>query len=181
MVYGYMFWVAIGLLFSAQERGGADYPGLRRFSHIISALLFVTVLSGGFVAGLKAGMAYNTFPLMAGQLIPDGILNLQPVWRNFFENVTTVQFDHRLLATIIFLLISLFWWIARKEDLPSRINVAVHILLLFMIIQVSLGISTLLLYVPTSLAATHQGGAMALFTVALFLSKQLSLGVPQRS
>lgn len=174
IVYAYIFWVAIGLLFPGDD-GNSRYigSGLRRFSYLISGLLFLTVLSGGFVAGLKAGLAYNTFPLMGGRWIPEGFLNLEPVWRNFFEDITTVQFDHRVLATLMFILITAFWVVARKVDLLPRVRVGVHLLLLFLFIQVTLGISTLLLYVPTDLAASHQGGALVLFTVSLFLSQQL--------
>jgi len=174
IIYAYIFWVALGLLFPEDDnnyqRIGA---GLRSFSYLITGLLFVTVLSGGFVAGLKAGLAYNTFPLMGGRWIPEGFLNLEPMWRNFFEDVTTVQFDHRVLATLMFILIALFWNVARKADLLPRVRVGVHLFLLFLLIQVTLGISTLLLYVPTDLAASHQGGALVLFTVSLFLSQQM--------
>lgn len=174
IIYAYIFWVAMGLLFSDDSYSSQQVgAGLRRFSYIITGLLFITVLSGGFVAGLKAGLAYNTFPLMGGRWIPEGFLNLEPVWRNFFEDVTTVQFDHRVLATLMFVLITAFWAMARKVDLLPRVRIAMHLFLLFLFIQVALGISTLLLYVPTDLAATHQGGALALFTVSLFLSQQM--------
>jgi heme a synthase len=174
VIYAYIFWVAVGLLFPEDApKGQGGGAGLRKFSYIISGLLFVTVLSGGFVAGLKAGLAYNTFPLMGGRWVPEGFLSLEPVWRNFFEDVTTVQFDHRVLATLMFILIAAFWVVARKAELLPRVRVALHLFLLFLFIQVTLGISTLLLYVPTDLAATHQGGALALFTVSLFLSQQL--------
>lgn len=175
VIYAYIFWVAMGLLFPTDDNNrNQQVTGLRRFSYLISGLLFVTALSGGFVAGLKAGLAYNTFPLMGGRWIPEGILNLEPVWRNFFENITTVQFDHRVLATLISILIMAFWFMARKIDLSLRFRIGIHLFLLFVVIQVTLGISTLLLYVPTDLAATHQAGALALFTVSLFLSQQLS-------
>lgn len=175
LIYAYIFWVALDLLFPADNPPtNREIRGLRRFSYLITGLIFITVLSGGFVAGLKAGLAYNTFPLMNGRLIPEGTLTLEPQWRNFFENVTTVQFDHRLLATALFLLIPVYWVLANRRRLPSRVRWGFHILLAILIIQVTLGISTLLLFVPVSLAATHQGGALALFTAALFLSHQLS-------
>lgn len=174
VIYAYVFWVAVGLLFSGDSGNSRQIdPNLRRFSYIITSLLFVTILSGGFVAGLKAGLAYNTFPLMGGRWIPEGLLNLEPLWRNFFEDVTTVQFDHRVLAALMFILITAFWAIARKTDLSPRVRTGVHLFLLFLFIQVTLGISTLLFYVPTNLAASHQAGALALFTVSLFLSQQL--------
>ncbi len=178
IIYAYIFWVALGLLFpvgSTQKIGKNTGP--RRFSYLVTGLVFFTVLSGGFVAGLKAGLAYNTFPLMNGQWIPDGILNLEPPWINLFENVTTVQFDHRLLATLLFVIIPAFWFSARRFELPSRVRVGFHLLLGMLIIQVSLGVFTLLLYVPVDLAATHQGGGLMLFTIALFLSHQLTIPI----
>ncbi len=175
VIYAYVFWVAMGLLFPGDGDNNRQIDaGLRRLSYFISGLLFITVLSGGFVAGLKAGLAYNTFPLMGGRWIPEGFLNLEPVWRNFFEDITTVQFDHRVLATLMFALITLFWFMARKVELLPRVRVGVHLFLLVLFVQVTLGISTLLLYVPTDLAASHQAGALALFTLSLFLSQQLS-------
>ncbi|MDM8559881.1 COX15/CtaA family protein [Candidatus Parabeggiatoa sp. HSG14] len=172
VIYAYLFWVALDLLFPRNSTNG-DTRNLRHFSFIITGLIFLTVLSGGFVAGLKAGFAYNTFPLMAGHLIPEGLFTLEPLWRNFFENVTTVQFDHRLLATILFVLIPILWWVARRVNLPSRTRWGFHIFLIILGIQVTLGISTLLLYVPTPLAAIHQGGALGLLTIALFVSHEL--------
>jgi len=174
LIYAYMFWVALDLLYPRTAGAVASAPpGLRRFSHLITTLTFVTVLSGGFVAGLKAGLAYNTFPTMNGQWVPDGLLSLEPYWRNFFENVTTVQFDHRLLAISLFVLILLFWFAGMRVGLSKRLRTGFNILLVLLLIQVALGISTLLLYVPIALAATHQGGALALFTAALYISHRL--------
>jgi cytochrome c oxidase assembly protein subunit 15 len=131
------------------------------------------VISGGFVAGLKAGEIYNTFPLMGGSLVPPGLMALEPWWRNLFDNMSTVQFDHRLLAITTFIVIIVFWWQSRRADLPQRARPASNALLHTAILQVVLGISTLLLSVPTALAAAHQGVAMLLFTVALYLVHSL--------
>ncbi len=169
VIYGYMFWVAIGLLYPKK----GQKHNLANFSIIITSLIFITMLSGGFVAGLRAGLAYNTFPLMAGQWIPDGILSMEPMWRNLFENIPTVQFDHRVLATLVFLIITALWITAQRTKFPSRIRWGINIFLIVMLIQVTLGISTLLLQVPVVLAVTHQGGALVLFTIALFVSHAL--------
>lgn len=174
LIYAYLFWVALDLLVpvSPSHSGGAT-PGFRRFAWTVTGLVFVTVLSGGFVAGLKAGMAYNTFPLMGGRVIPEGLFTLDPAWRNFFENITTVQFDHRLLATLLFLLIPALWLLGRRTALSRNARFGLHVLVTALVIQVLLGISTLLLFVPISLAAAHQAGALALFTVILFVSHQM--------
>lgn len=178
IIYGYLFWVALDLLSTKPLDGIKSsqhdlIKTLKVFSIIISVIVFITMLSGGFVAGLKAGFAYNTFPLMNGQWIPDGLFSLTPTWSNFFDNVTTVQFDHRILATIVFVSIVIFWFKAQKTILPSRIKIGLNLFILLLIIQVTLGISTLLLVVPVTLAASHQAGALALLTCSLFLSHEL--------
>jgi len=174
LIYGYLFWVALDLLVPVTRAppgtGARSFKGL---SWLVTGLVLLTVVSGGFVAGLKAGFAFNTFPLMGGQVIPDGILTLSPVWKNFFENVATVQLDHRLLATLLFLLIPILWLLGRKTVLFRNARLGLHLLLAFLFIQIALGISTLLLMVPTALAAAHQGGALALFTAAVFVSHQV--------
>ena len=131
------------------------------------------MLSGGFVAGTRAGFAFNTFPLMDGRLIPAGLFELSTVWRNFFENIVTVQFDHRVLATLLFLMIPAFWWKAQKSITEPRTRTGLHLLLSALALQLTLGISTLLLIVPVSLAAAHQAGAVVLLTASIFVSHQL--------
>lgn len=180
LVYAYMFWTALGLLYPAPDSADSSQPGtprsLRRAGKSVLALVVLTIASGGFVAGLKAGFTYNTFPLMAGKWVPDGLFSMQPWYINLFENVTTVQFNHRVLATLTFLAVLLLWLAARRADrhnsLPAFIRRGFHLLLAAAIVQVSLGISTLLLQVPISLAALHQAGAMVLFTVLLYIVRR---------
>ena len=167
IIYAYMFWVAMSLLFPRAEdtRRHAWYGK----TLALFVLITITVVSGGFVAGLKAGKIYNTFPMMGDYWFPPGLLALEPIWRNFFDNMTTVQFDHRLLAITTLVLIVVFWFRARKADMPARARPAVNALLHTAILQVALGIATLLMAVPVILGATHQAVAMLLFTVALYL------------
>ncbi len=174
IVYAYIFWVALDLFFSRPDSLSKTVPGmLKRFSLLLTLFIFITVLSGGFVAGLKAGYVFNTFPLMGGQLIPESIFALSPIWKNFFENMATVQFDHRIMASILFILVPLFWLTATRQDIPPRARVGVHLLLAMLAVQLGLGISTLLLHVPVPLAAAHQGGALILFTITLFVTHEL--------
>jgi cytochrome c oxidase assembly protein subunit 15 len=181
VIYGYMLYVALGLWFGTQ-RTASTAAGLGRATAALLGLVFVTLLSGGFVAGLKAGFAYNTFPLMNGSLIPESLFAQQPLWRNFFENVATVQFDHRVLAIIVLLAIVALWLTGRRVVLTSQARVGLHLLLAAGLLQVSLGISTLLLQVPTALASMHQAGALLLFSAALFLYHRLQHGaVPAAS
>jgi cytochrome c oxidase assembly protein subunit 15 len=133
----------------------------------------VTIVSGGFVAGLRAGRIYNTFPLMGDSLLPQGLLALDPVWRNFFDNATTAQFDHRVLAITTFALILIYWYAARRTDLPARSRRAVTALASVATLQVAIGIATLLLAVPVALGALHQGVALLLLTVTLYLAHSL--------
>lgn len=167
IIYAYMFWVALSLLHPRPE-DGAKHAWYGR-TLALFVLISTTIVSGGFVAGLKAGKIYNTFPMMGDHWIPPGLMALEPFWRNFFDNTTTVQFDHRLLAITTFVLIVLYWLKVRGAGLPARAKVAVNALLHTAILQVVLGIATLLLAVPVFLGAAHQAVAMLLFTVALYL------------
>jgi cytochrome c oxidase assembly protein subunit 15 len=174
IIYAYMFWVALDLLLPKHNSPTKVIePKLIQLSAIITSVVFITIISGGFVAGTRAGFAFNTFPLMNGQLIPDGLLTLTPVWRNFFENIVTVQFDHRILAALLFLIIPAFWLKTRKLELEPMAHTSIHLLLAALALQIILGISTLLLVVPVSLAAAHQAGAVILLTASLFSSHQL--------
>lgn len=174
VIYAYMFWVALDLLYpKVDDKAQSSNRKLGQLSLIITVIIFITALSGGFVAGTRAGFAFNTFPLMNGRLIPVGLFELSPAWRNFFENIVTVQFDHRVMATLLFLLIPAFWWIAVKSHQESHIQTGLHLLLAALALQLTLGISTLLLVVPVGLAAAHQAGAIVLLTASLFVSHQL--------
>ena len=166
LIYAYMLWVALSLLFPSQSTERHPWYGK---TLALTSLITVTIISGGFVAGLKAGKIYNTFPKMGEYWIPPDFLALDPVWRNFFDNMATVQFDHRILAIVTFALIVTYWAKLRKSDLPARIRRGVNALLHTAVLQVALGVSTLLLVVPIFLAASHQAVAMLLFTVALYL------------
>ncbi len=173
IIYAYIFWVAIDLLYaeSPAKLDGKTVPV--RLLLFICGFIFLTLLSGGFVAGTKAGFTFNTFPLMAGRFYPEGMYVLEPFWRNWFENIATIQFNHRLMATLLFFLVPLFWWWAVRTVPSSGLRAGVHLLLLALAVQITLGIFTLLQSVPVSLAAAHQAGGLILFTVALYLSNRL--------
>ncbi len=167
VIYAYMLWVALSLLFP-RPANAAKHPWYGKALALIT-LISITIVSGGFVAGLKAGKIYNTFPMMGDYWVPPGFFALEPIWRNFFDNMATVQFDHRWLAIATFVAVVIFWLRARKADMPARARPAVNALLHTAVLQVALGITTLLLAVPVILGATHQAVAMLLFTVALYL------------
>lgn len=165
-IYGFMFWVALSIIYPPTST--SPHPRYGR-TLALTVLIGVTIVSGGFVAGLKAGKLYNTFPMMGEHWIPPGALALEPLWLNVFENAATVQFDHRVLAITTFLLIVAWWWSLRDAGLPRRLGKARNALLHTAVLQVALGITTLLLVVPIPLATAHQAVAMLLFTVALYL------------
>ena len=169
-IYAFMFWVALSLIYP--PNGNGRHPRFGRTA-ALTGLIAVTIVSGGFVAGLKAGKVFNSFPKMGEYWLPPGAFALDPLWRNFFENTATVQFDHRVLAVTTFLLIVAYWWSMRGSDLPGRLRKGVNALLHTATLQVALGIATLLLVVPILLAAAHQAVAMLLFTVALYLCNGL--------
>ena len=167
IIYAYMFWVAMSLLFP-RPRDASSHSWYGK-TLALFIVISTTVVSGGFVAGLKAGKIYNTFPMMGDHWFPPGLFALEPFWRNFFDNMTTVQFDHRWLAITTFVLVVIYWSKVRKSDLPQRARAAVNALLHTAVLQIVLGIATLLMAVPVILGATHQAVAMLLFTVALYL------------
>ena len=174
IIYAAMLWVALGLLFpKGSLHGDERLQILRRFSRGLTTLIFIMILSGGFVAGIRAGLAYNTFPLMNGHFIPTDIFILEPWYRNFFDNMATVQFDHRMIAWMLAFLVPLFWFRSRQLPLPPSTRRACNLLLIMLVVQISLGIATLLLVVPLHLAAAHQAGAVLLFTAALWVSHRL--------
>jgi len=172
IIYAYMFHVALGQL-PVRHPQEATPASLRRWMLGLGVLIFITLLSGGFVAGLKAGHVYNTFPLMNGRWVPEVIFAQQPLWRNFFENSATVQFDHRVLATLVFTGTLVLWLVSGRRGLSGQVRIGIHLLMAAAVLQVTLGISTLLLHVPVALAATHQGGALLLFTVALYVNHRM--------
>ncbi len=172
-IYAAMLWTALDLLQPARAAANEPRRRLGRYALALAALIFLMALSGGFVAGIRAGSAYNTFPLMDGRFVPPEILMLEPWWLNLFDNMATVQFNHRMIAWLLMLLVPAFWLTARRVALPPRARLATHLFLGMLAIQVMLGISTLLLVVPVPLAAAHQGGAVLLLTVVLWAGHEL--------
>jgi cytochrome c oxidase assembly protein subunit 15 len=155
-----------GLDVAAPRVPAAGPPALRRAVAGCCGLLALTILAGGFVAGLHAGLAYNTFPLMDGRLVPAGYGALSPWWRNLTGNIPAVQFDHRLLATTTALavLATVAWGSGRVGPRPRR---ALFVLGAAVVVQFGLGIATLLLVVPPGLATLHQVMAVMLLSAAL--------------
>jgi cytochrome c oxidase assembly protein subunit 15 len=162
-----------------------------RRSHYLMALIFTTAGFGAFVAGLDAGLVYNSFPKFADRWIPDDLIAYEPKWTNLFENPTTVQFTHRLLGIATITAICLYTFKMKRHVLPmlnaaiagpnnlqsktnlKRMNYALNSMFVMSFMQVGLGISTLLLYVPIHLAATHQFGSLTLLSFSIWLANEL--------
>ena len=173
-IFAAMAWMALSLRFPRRvERAQRRSARNRTFAFAVAALVFVMVVSGGFVAGIRAGFAYNTFPLMHGHVVPPEIMLLTPWWKNFFWNMATVQFDHRLIAWLLAAAIPLLWWRISRGGAPRRARVGAALLVAMLAVQVSLGIATLVNVVPLPLAALHQAGALVLFALSLNVAHAL--------
>ena len=161
-----VFWTALGQLHpvaTSIPNGGQ----LRNAARACAVLVGLTIIAGGFTAGLHAGLAYNTFPLMDGRLVPAGYTDLQPFLRNLTENVIAVQFDHRLLATLTAIVTSatIIWGLVRR--LPAEARVGLVCMALAVVTQYVLGVLTLLSHVDTVLAVAHQATAVLLLAATL--------------
>ena len=167
LIFAAMLWTALDLLADGARAPGA--PGSARWVGALPVLIFVMVLSGALVAGTRAGYAYNTFPLMNGHFFPPEYFMMQPWWDNLLHNMATVQFNHRLIAWALFLLIPLAWWSVRASS-SREVRLAATLLLAMAGVQIALGIATLLLQVPVALGSAHQAGAMVLFALSLWLA-----------
>ncbi|MCC6531592.1 MAG: COX15/CtaA family protein [Burkholderiales bacterium] len=172
-IFAAMFWIALDMLKPRLVPVSEPARRLGRVALTTALLVFVMILSGGLVAGIRAGYAYNTFPLMNGHWIPPEILLIEPWYLNFFNNMATVQFDHRTLAWILLVLIAGMWIASRSPALPARARFAAHFLLLAIALQFSLGVAALLLRVPVPLGAAHQGGAVLVLAALLWFAHEL--------
>lgn len=170
LIFAAMVWTALSLLDRAATPRGA--AAARPLAWTVTGLVAYMVATGGFVAGIRAGKAYNTFPLMNGHFVPPEILMLEPWWKNFFYNMATVQFDHRLGAWALAFLVPWLWWKVRAVE-DARARLASHLLLAMLVAQITLGALTVLNAVPVGLGAAHQGGAVVLLAFALALNHAL--------
>ena len=170
LIYGFILWTVLNLAFPGNYRRLAEsaMPGWRKLALLLLALLVITIASGGFVAGLDAGLIYNTFPLMGGSLFPEGLGALQPWYLNPFENMVTVQFNHRWLALFTATLLLIWYLRGRRRFEDPAVSRSFKLIGMMVIIQVGLGISTLLMQVPVLLGVLHQAGALLLLSALLY-------------
>ncbi len=165
VIYAGMLWLAVRLLWPRQAPSEAH--NRPRVFLLLLAFTGITILSGAFVAGLKAGLIYNTFPLMGDDWVPPGLWALQPAWINLFENPTTAQFNHRLLGLSTLVLVLLITGLGLRHTTTPGHRGALYALLALTSLQVLLGITALLLHVPVVIGTLHQGGAVLLLSAVL--------------
>ena len=159
----YILWSCLDINRDRFKKGSFyNYRKFRSILHWIIAVILLQIIYGAFTAGLKAGYGWNTFPKMAGQWIPEGLLSLSPWWKNPLEHQMTVQFIHRCLGIALLLLIPGFWRYTRGFMLTEQQNRAITWFVYIVLIQFVLGIFTLLLMVPVWLGVLHQAGAFLL-------------------
>ncbi|WP_240796893.1 COX15/CtaA family protein [Terasakiella sp. SH-1] len=160
ILYAALIWAGLKIY-----KGQGVHPegGSRFYALFLWGMSYITILAGALVAGLDAGLTYNTFPLMDGDWVPGGLYNATPWYLNHFENVTTVQFQHRLLAVTLFVFSCLFW-------LKYKNIKAVQACFFLVSLQALIGIATLLAVVPISLASLHQAGGLLVFTAFTWLN-----------
>ncbi len=165
-LYAAILWTALDVLRPGGPRI-ASSPAFRRLVTLACTLAGITIMAGGFVAGLHAGLIYNTFPLMGLSLVPPEYASLHPFLRNLTENLAAVQFDHRLLATATALTVLVASVLGQVAPLPRRVRVAAGVMGLAVLAQYGLGVATLLSLVPTGLATAHQVTAVLLLTAII--------------
>jgi len=171
VLFGLIVWTALDLLRPAPAamplKAEAAQGRVRRQVQWAFWLAAATMLAGGFVAGTRAGFSYNTFPLIDGQLVPAGYLDLMPTWLNLTENIAAVQFNHRLLATLA-ALAALGAGAAAWRHLPPGFARGAALTMAGVVVgQYALGVLTLLYVVPVSLGTLHQTVAVGVLAAGL--------------
>ena len=167
-LYAYTVWLVLEL--GRQDLRHDDAKTMRKATALI-ALTFVVMTWGALMAGLRAGASHNTFPTMSGYWMPPGLLELAPWWINLFENGTTVQFVHRWLAAFLVLGVLVLAWRARRPEALAAGAMAV--------VQLGLGIATILTGVSIALATLHQAGAVLLLTILTVVRHRATASRPR--
>ena len=171
LIFTLLLWQALNLLQPGAYSGAlGPAQSLRRHLALALVLALVTLVWGALVAGLHAGLIYNTFPLMNGAWLPGEAWAYRPAWINIFENPPTVQFCHRWLALTTGAVVLAYWVRTRigRAALTAETRRIAHLLGAMVVVQISLGITTLLLAVPVPVAVGHQAGAFILLALLIW-------------
>ncbi|HEX5002233.1 MAG TPA: COX15/CtaA family protein [Bacteroidia bacterium] len=177
--FGLTFWFAMGLLDARKLEPTQSLKNYRRWVALVFAVVIVQIIYGAFVAGLKAGLIYNTWPDMQGDFMPGAVrygIRAQGI-SSLINNMTTVQFIHRTTAWLVVASVALLWWRSLPPSmLDSRQRLALHIVMGAVVVQFLLGVYTLLFAVPLVLGVLHQAGAFALLSAFIYLLHTLKRG-----
>jgi len=173
LIFGFSLWLALGHLIERRAPGPA---ALAVAARLTIGLIFLQILSGAFVAGTDAGFTYNTWPLMDGAFIPDQIFDTDPAWLAAFEDHRTIQFNHRMLGYGVAFMVFALWFAGRGRHvvLPYGVRPLLTLLLGLVLVQIALGVWTLLAVVPIAMGALHQFGALCVFGAAIVLAYRLN-------
>lgn len=173
LTFAYTFWVALDLIYPNKKDINKSFRNLIRFGLVI---LIAQIIYGAFVAGLDAGFIHNHWPMMSeGQFMHDTVLIEQnPVYKNFLEGKSGVQFVHRILAYVVVFFVIFIWIKSRKLRLTTLQSKGIKALLFMLAIQFSLGVFTILLQVPVWLGVAHQVGAFFLLSAMIFTLHRFS-------
>ena len=172
-IFAALLWVALDLLWPPPQQARPAGTPMRGWALAVVLLVFGQSLLGGLVAGLNAGLVYNTFPLMNGMLFPPELFHATPWWLNLLENPVTLQFNHRIGALLVTVVVLAGWWRARRLGPDHGTRLAVDALLLALVGQVMLGVLTLIHMVPVVLGVAHQGGAVVLLAASIVVAHRL--------
>lgn len=180
-VFAFTFWFALQLIYPKQEAQESEGTKLKPTAIVLFIVLIIQIIYGAFVAGLKAGLFYSTWPKMGDSWFPaDTILVEDSLIRNFLEVGAGVQFMHRTIAVLVVVCVALLWNKSNKLQLTKQQNSGITLLIYGVTAQFILGVYTLLYQVPVVLGVLHQSGAFFLFTVSLYLLFHLNLK-PERN
>lgn len=173
ITFAYTFWVAMDLMFPNRKEIDKKFRNFIRWG---LAVLLLQIIYGAFVAGLDAGFIHNHWPLMnEGKLIHETVYTeLNPVYKNFIEGRSGVQFVHRTLAYVVVIFILIIWYKAKRLNLTNYQNKGVNVLLIMIGIQFLLGVLTIMLAVPVWLGVLHQVGAFFLLTAMTYTLHRFS-------
>lgn len=172
-VFGFTFWYALDLLYPRAIEESSVLKKVKRLATIAFGITVLQIIYGAFVAGLKAGLFYNTFPRMGTSYFPETILSQESFIGNFLENPAGVQFVHRCLAFLVVIVIAFLWDKSRKLSLTDLQRKASNFVIAVVAIQFLLGVITILFAVPIIMGILHQTGAFVLFASLLFFMHSL--------
>lgn len=178
LLLGLCFWVGLHHLYGRERPSDhSSRKSAQTLGILVVAVLILQISYGGLVAGLKAGTASSTWPLLFGKLIPPGLLSfMEPWWRNLVEAPVTVHYIHRWFAFAVLIAALVMWARTRRKEYFPAISQGIFLMIALVCVQIALGVSVIWFHVPLWLALLHQATALTLFVVSLFLNHRILYG-----